>query len=70
MLPPQCKIYPLDQIELAGLKKQIIDLLKENKTWVSDSLYGAPIFFTKKKDGWLCLFVNYHALNKNMISDS
>ena len=57
MEPPQCKIYPLDQTELAELKKQIIDLLKENKIQVSDSPYGAPILFAKKKDGQLRLCI-------------
>ena len=64
MPPPQCKIYPLDQTELAELKKQIVELLKENKIRVSDSPYGAPILFAKKKDGRLCLCVDYCALNK------
>ena len=70
MPPPQYKIYPLDQTELAELKKQIVELLKENKIWVSDSPYGAPILFAKEKDGQLCLCVDYHALNKNTIFDS
>ena len=70
MPPPRCKIYPLDQTELTELKKQIKELLKENKIWVSDSAYGAPIFFAKKKDEQLYLCVDYHALNKNTISDS
>ena len=69
MTPQQCKIYLLNQIELAELKKQTIELLKENKIRVSDSPYGAPILFTKKKDGQLCLWVNYLALNKYTISD-
>ena len=51
MPPPQYKIYPLDQTELADLKKQITELSKENKIWVSSSLYEAPILFEKKKDG-------------------
>ena len=70
MPPPRHKIYPLDQTELAELKKQIVELLKENKIRVSDSPYGAPILFAKKKDGRLRLCVDYHALNKNTISDS
>ena len=70
MLTPRYKIYPLDKTEQAELKKQIIDLLKKNKVWVSDSPYGAPIFFNKKKDGQLCLCIDYHDLNKNIISDS
>ena len=70
MPPPKCKIYPLDQTEISELKKQIIDLLKENKIWVSDSPYGAPILFAKKKDGQLHLCIDCCALNKNTISDS
>ena len=49
MPPPRRKIYPLDQTELAELKKQIIELLKENKIRVSDSPYGAPIIFCQKE---------------------
>ena len=70
MPPPWCKIYPLDQTELAELKKQIVELLKENKIRVSDNPYGAPIFFAKKKDGQLHLCIDYRILNKNTISDS
>ena len=29
-----------------------------------------PSFLLKKKDGQLCLCIDYHALNKNTISDS
>ena len=65
MLPLQYKIYPLDQSELAELKKQIVELLKENKIQVSDSLYRAPILFAKKKDGQLRLCIDYCALYKN-----
>ena len=44
-------------------------LLKENKIWVSDSPYGAPILFAKKKGGQLCLCIDFCALNKNTILD-
>ena len=44
--------------------------MKENKVRVSDSPYGAPILFAKKKDGQLRLCVDYCALNKNTISES
>ena len=46
MLLPQCKIYPLVQTEL---RKQIIELLKENKIRVSDSLYEDPILLPKRR---------------------
>ena len=49
MPPPQCKIYPVDQTELAEMKKQILELLKENKIRVSNSPYGAPILFCLKE---------------------
>ena len=64
MPPPRYKIYPLDQIELAELKTQMIELLKENKIQVYDNSYGAPIFFAKKNDEQLCLCVDYRALKK------
>ena len=70
MPPPQYQIYPLDQTELTELKTQRIELLKENKIRVSDSLYGAPILLAKKNDRQLNLCVDYCALNKNMTSDS
>ena len=44
--------------------------MKENKIRVSDSPYGAPILFAKKKDGRLRLCIDYRALNKNTILDS
>ena len=59
----------MDQTELAELKKLIIDLLKVNKIWVSDSPFGASILFSKKKDRLLHLCIDYCALNKNTISD-
>ena len=49
MLLLQCEIDPFDQTELAELENQITELSKENKIWVCDSLYGAPIFFAKKR---------------------
>ena len=70
MPPPRHKVYPLDQTELADLNKQIIELLKENKIRVSDSPYGAPILFSKNKDGQFYLCIDYCSLNKNTISDS
>ena len=64
MLPLQWKIYLLEQTELAELKKQTTELLKENKIQVSDSPYGDPILFSKKKDIQLGLCVDYCVLNK------
>ena len=44
--------------------------MASNYIWPSDSPYGAPILFTKKKDGGLCICIDYHVLNKNTITDS
>ena len=60
-------IYPLNQAELYELKKQITELLKENKIWVSDSPFEVPTVFAKKNNRQLYLCVDYSALNKNMI---
>ena len=68
--PPHRKTYPSHQEELAELKKQIVDMLSKNQIRPSDSPYGAPILFSKKKDGRLRLCVDYRALNKNTIADS
>jgi hypothetical protein len=45
------------------LKTYLDDMLA--KGWIrhSKSLAGAPILFVKKKDGGLCLCVDYRGLN-------
>ena len=44
-------------------------MLSKNQTRPSDSTYGAPILFAKKKDGcfWVC--IDYRGLNKDTIVD-
>ena len=64
MPPPQYKKYPLDQTALYEFKKQITELLNENKIWVSDSPCAAPIFFAKNKDEQSHLCIDYHVLIK------
>ena len=44
-------------------------MLSKNYIRPSDSPYGAPILFTKKKDGKLRLCIDYRALNQNTIID-
>ena len=44
--------------------------MASNHIWPSDSPYGAPILFSKKKDVGLCMCIDYHVLNKNTITDS
>src|SRR5260370_3741517 len=57
-------IYSLSQLELTAL----CEFLEEN-TWNGfihpiRSPWGSPILFIKKRDGSLCLCVDYQALNK------
>ena len=44
-------------------------LLKENKIRVSNSPYGVPTLFAKKKDRQLNICVDYCVLNKSTILD-
>ena len=43
--PPRRKIYPLDEVELAELKRQITEWLDSNRIVPSNSPYGAPVLF-------------------------
>ena len=45
-------------------------LLEFNRISPSNSPYGAPIMFAKKKDGQLRMCTDYQALNKKTIIDS
>ena len=44
-------------------------MLSKNYIRPSDSPYGAPILFAKKKDGRLRSCIDYRALDKNIIVD-
>ena len=57
--PPKRKLYPLDQNELSELKKQIDELISDNRIEVSNSPYGAPILFARKKNGKLRMCIDY-----------
>ena len=43
--------------------------MKENKIWVSDSLYRTPIFFAERKDRQLYLCIDFCTLNINTVLD-
>ena len=47
MLPPRCKIYPLDHTELAELNKQKIELLKKKRSWCL-IVFMEPLFYLPK----------------------
>ena len=61
--PPKRKLYPLDQRELDELKKQLKEFLDSGRIEMANGAYGAPILFAKKKDGGLCMCIDYRALN-------
>jgi len=50
--------------------KEYLDI-NEKRGWIhtSTSLSGVPIHFVKKKEGGLCLYVDYQQLNEITIKD-
>ena len=67
--PPFGPIYNLSQNELAKLQKYIDKNLSKNFIRHSKSLAGAPILFVEKKDGSLCMCVDYRGLNKAIMKN-
>ena len=59
-------IYSLSPAELAALHKFINEHLKSSFIHPTNSPYGAPIPFVKKKNGQLQLCVDFHGLNQIM----
>ena len=59
-IPP----YRMATAELNELREQLKDLLDKGFIRPSCSPWGAPVLFVKKKDGSLCLCVDYRQLNK------
>ena len=51
-------------IELKELKAQLKDLLHKGFIRSTISSFGALIFFVKKKDGSLRMFIDYRQLSK------
>ena len=62
--PPFKHAYRLSPRELAEAKSQIADLIARGHVSPSSSPYSSPVLFVKKKDGSLCMCVDYRALNK------
>ena len=56
--------------EMAEVKRQLDEYLEKGFIRPSTSPYGAPILFTRKKDGTLRICVDYRALNKNTKKDA
>ena len=55
--------YRMATIELKELKLQLQDLLEWEFIRESDSSWGVPVLFVKKKDGSLRLCIDYRGLN-------
>lgn len=62
-VPTPGKLYQLAPAELCVLREFINDNLKKGYIRLLSAPCGAPVFFVKKKDGSLCLVVDFCALN-------
>ncbi|MBW0467212.1 hypothetical protein O181_006927 [Austropuccinia psidii MF-1] len=62
-LPQIGVIYSLSNQESDTLMAYISENVEKGFIWPSYSSTGAPVLFVKKKDGGLCLCVDYHKLN-------
>lgn len=67
--PPFRSVYRLAPVELQELKKQLQELLDAGYIRPSQSPYGAPVLFVKKKDGSMRMCIDYRALNKVTIKN-
>ena len=62
---PVCRYpYRLSQPELEELINQLNVLIPEGRVRTSNSPWGAPVLFARKKDGGLRMCIDYRALNK------
>jgi len=61
--PPLGPIYSLSPLELQTLQEFLDKNLKAGTIHTSNSPCGAPVLFVKKKNGLLCLCVDYRGLN-------
>ena len=67
--PPSRPTYKLSYVEMEELKRQLKELLDVGYIQPSKSPYGAPVLFVKKKDGSLCLCVDFCGLNTILKKD-
>ena len=61
--PPVGPIYSLSASEQEALKKFIEKNLNTDFIWPTSSPHSTPVLFIKKKDGSLCLCIDFHDLN-------
>ncbi|SCV72361.1 BQ2448_3898 [Microbotryum intermedium] len=62
--PPFGPLYPLSKTKLQTLSSWLKENLSKNFIRASTSPTGAPVLFMCKKDGSLCLCVDYRGLNR------
>ena len=68
--PTSRPIYRLAPNELEELQKTLSELMDKEFVQHSTSPWGAPVLFTKKKDGKLRLCVDYRGLNKQTVKNA
>ncbi|GKC97739.1 hypothetical protein Tco_1168014, partial [Tanacetum coccineum] len=56
--------YHMAHVELKELKEQLQEMLENGFIRPSVSPWGAPVLFVKKKDGSMCLCIDYRELNR------
>ncbi len=61
--------HRLSKQEEQEIHSQVTDLLSKGLIEPSVSPYRAPVLFVQKKDGSLCMCIDYRALNKITVSD-
>jgi hypothetical protein len=61
---PPGRVYNMSTVELQALKDYLDEMLNKGFIRPSQSPFGAPVLFIKKKDGSLRLCVDYRGLNR------
>jgi hypothetical protein len=67
---PNIGMYRMSLMENDEIKKQIQELLDKGVIMPRTSLCGSPIILVPKKDGTLCMCVDFRALNKITVKNS
>ena len=60
---PNKAVYKMSPIEQEELRKQLDELIERGFIRPSQSAYGSPVLFVKKKNGQLRMCVDYRAIN-------